>query len=80
MTSRPPPQCLSCKHWVSPLDHGDTAHEPEPVQTCAAFPDAIPDDVWWNKVDHRQPVEGDGGIRWESLDGAEFPDWALEAQ
>lgn len=68
MTSRPPPQCLSCKHWVSPLETGGDK------QTCTAFPKGIPDDIWWNRADHRQPVSGDNGIRW---DGAEFPEYAL---
>lgn len=72
VTSRPPPQCLSCTHWVSPLDRdGD-----DETQTCAAYPDGIPDDIWWNKTDHRQPAKGDHGIQWES-DGAEFPEWAM---
>ena len=71
MTSRPPPQCLSCRHWVSPLDREGDA------QTCSAFPVGIPDDIWWNRADHRQPVEGDNGIQWESLDGATFPEYAM---
>lgn len=75
MTSRPfPSQCsLSCKHWISPLDVGDGSGE---VQTCTAFPGGIPDAIWWNRFDHRQPFLGDGGIRWES-NGAAFPDWAM---
>ena len=76
MTSRPPAQCLSCRHWTSPLDRTD-ASAPDPTQTCTAFPEAIPDDIWWNRVDHRQPHEGDRGVRWESLDGADFPEHAM---
>lgn len=73
MTSRPPTQCVSCEHWVSPLD----ADGDGDVQTCAAFPAGIPDEIWWNRFDHRQPHEDDHGIQWESLDGAVFPEWAL---
>lgn len=79
MTSRTPPQCLSCAHWKSPLDRTDSdASKPEPTQTCDAYPlpSGIPDDVWWNRVDHRKRVSGDNGIQWES-NGAEFPDWAM---
>lgn len=73
MTSRTPAQCVSCKHWISPLDSGAD----DDAQTCAAFPAGIPDDIWWNRFDHRQPYPGDNGIQWESLDGAKFPEWAM---
>jgi hypothetical protein len=82
MTSRPTPQCITCAHWVSPLDRtDDNAAEAEPTQECKAFPLAdggIPDDIWWNRFDHRQPHEGDHGIQWEQLDsGTPFPEWAM---
>lgn len=80
MTSRPPPQCLACKHWVSPLDRTDAdARKDEPTQICDAFPlpSGIPDDIWWNRVDHRQPVDGDRDIQFKAIDGMEFPEWAM---
>lgn len=49
-------QCWYCKHRR--LRGIDTY--------CAAFPDGIPDDIRWNKVDHKMPYEGDGGIRFEA--------------
>lgn len=79
MTSRPTPQCLLCVHWESPLDRTDPdAAKAEPTQVCKAFPlpSGIPDDIWWNRVDHRKPFDGDNGIQWES-NGAEFPEYAM---
>lgn len=73
MTSRLPPQCLSCAHWISPLESDGS------TQTCAAFPDEIPESIWWNQADHRDPYEGDHGIRWEPLVGdLDFPEWAMQ--
>jgi hypothetical protein len=68
------PQCLTCAHFRSQLDHGPDA----PEQACDAYPDRIPDPIWWNQVDHRQPYDGDQGITWEPLDGAEYPEWVLD--
>lgn len=70
----PRPQCLTCKRFMSPLRlaGGDLADPPH----CAAFPDGIPQAVLDNKVDHRDPVDGDRGVRWES-NGEPYPEWAL---
>ena len=80
MTSRLAPQCLLCAHWQSPLDRGDD--DSEPTQTCAAYPlpAGIPDEIWWNRADHRQAQPGDHGIQWEPFDGAEFPEYALSKE
>lgn len=37
----------------------------EKGKTCFAYPEGIPKDVFKNTVDHRKPVYGDGGIRFE---------------
>lgn len=71
MTSRLPPQCLLCTHLRSPLTGA-------PEQTCDAYPDGIPDGIWNNHADHRQPQDGDQGITWESPDGTAFPEWVLD--
>lgn len=70
-TFGPIPQCVLCARWRSPLDGG-----PE-NQTCEAFPKAIPQQIWQGKADHRQPFDGDHGLRWTSRNGADFPEKAL---
>jgi len=86
MVSRPIPQCLTCAHWQSPLGRTDEdARGDKPIQVCKAFPlpAGIPDDIWWNRTDHRTPHAGDQGIVWEADDDVrnggkmKFPDWAM---
>lgn len=78
MTTRPSPQCLTCRHWVSPLQRDDEdAKSAEPTQICDAFRTGIPDEIWANRADHREPYEGDQGIQFEANPGMTFPDWAL---
>lgn len=67
-------QCSTCTHFRSPLDAPRGMREGGP--TCAAFPGGIPDKVYGNTLDHRQPIDGDHGVRWTS-DGREFPEYAL---
>ncbi len=57
-----PPQCFNCKH-LARFRPGELSH-------CAAFPDEIPDDIFRNRHDHRQPYPGDHGIRFESNESA----------
>jgi len=66
---------------VTPLDRTDPdAQGPEPTQICDAFRVGIPDEIWWNRVDHRQGVDGDHGLQWQPLaKGIVFPDWAMNS-
>jgi hypothetical protein len=72
MTTGPASQCALCTHFRSPI--GTDRAGP----SCAAFPDGIPDRVYRNRLDHRQPIDGDHGIRWESDGGVPFPEYAFE--
>lgn len=65
MTVRLLSQCNLCDHFRPPLGGG--------TETCAAFPDGIPQKVLWNQADHRNGISGDNGITWEPHNGAEFP-------
>lgn len=60
-------QCATCARLRTPF--------PAPP-VCEAFPDGIPDEVYHNGVDHRQPIAGDHGLQWTS-NGEEFPEWAF---
>lgn len=67
------PQCLSCSHYRSPMEHPGV-----PDHTCDAFPDHIPNEIWGDVADHRKPYPGDHGIQWEASPGQTFPQWALK--
>lgn len=75
MSSGPPAQCMSCARWRPGLLNGTEDQR----QTCEAYPDGIPAQIWINDADHRQPQPGDHGLRWKSVDGEPFPAWLLEA-
>lgn len=79
--ARPMAQCGACVHYLSPLDRDDNQPGDDEGsalgQVCDAFPAGIPDAIWGNHADHRQPLPGDNGIVWES-NGLAFPEYAMD--
>lgn len=51
------PVCTYCVHWRS--------EKFATIRTCDAFPAGIPDEIWMGENDHRQPFQGDHGLRFE---------------
>lgn len=47
--------CIGCKHRLGGRG----------LYSCAAFPDGIPDDIFFDRVNHLEPYPGDGGLQWE---------------
>ena len=58
MVSYDMPMCLKCKHF-----HKKSRYEDD--RTCDAFPDKIPDYIYFEAGDHTKPIEGDNGIVFE---------------
>ena len=51
-------QCVYCKR----------ASTESVYPACIAFQSFIPDEILANKVDHRKPIEGDGGFMFDPRD------------
>ncbi len=75
--TQPQAQCGACDRYRSPFSAENTIGLEGPF--CAAFPTGIPDRIFTNQVDHRQPVEGDHGLQWIARAGATFPTYAFPA-
>lgn len=81
MTSGPRSQCDTCTRFRTAMQRADGDWAGQPF--CEAFPEAdggIPDRVLRNGLDHRQPVDGDHGLRWLAKPGEEFPEYAFLPQ
>lgn len=51
MTYGPTPLCLTCKRLTG-------------EQVCEAFPNGIPDAIYWGGYNHRNSYPGDNGLRY----------------
>ena len=49
----------------------------EPLSRCKAFPNGIPEDVYNVVKDHRKPVGGDHGVRFELRSDLDDPQAVL---
>ncbi|MCF6175497.1 MAG: hypothetical protein L3J71_07005 [Victivallaceae bacterium] len=58
MMEYPMPLCIFCRHCH---EHNLAARVP----SCNAFPDAVPDKIFFESGDHRKPWPGDNGIQFE---------------
>jgi hypothetical protein len=65
MNDIPAALCIFCRHLK------------EGTVRCEAFPEGIPDEILFSLHDHREPCEGDHGIRFELKPGEEagFEEW-----
>ena len=52
----PGPSCIGCRHF-----YAGVAGE----LLCVAFPEGIPEEIWEERNDHREPYPGDHGIQFE---------------
>jgi hypothetical protein len=61
------PICSFCRHLRG-------------FRRCDAFPDEIPLAIWTGENDHRRPVDGDHGIRFEPLTDQQLADRRTRAE
>ena len=53
-------QCVDCKNYIDKNKDGK--------HYCKAYPNGIPDDMFWNKIKHDKNIDGDNGIKFEDID------------
>jgi hypothetical protein len=58
-------QCQVCRHYVCTIVDGQWH------PTCKAFPEGIPDDLFFHKVSHTEAYPGDNSLRFEPMSPAE---------
>lgn len=63
MTTTLRPICFDCIHFDTVGNLGDS---------CSAYPEGIPEEIFRSIADHRRPYRDDGGIRFEPVDGSKL--------
>ena len=56
-------QCIDCKNFIG-------MNEKEEYY-CKAFPEGISSEVFWNKISHKENIEGENGVKFEQIDYSE---------
>jgi hypothetical protein len=56
-------QCIDCKNFIEKTEEG--------ILICKAFPNGIPNDVFWNRIDHSENIDGDNVIKFEEINWGE---------
>lgn len=74
MTTGPLSQCGTCQRLRSPFSAEATG---QLGPWCEAFPTGIPEPVYDNTLDHRQPLDGDHGLQWLARPGVTYPDTTI---
>lgn len=74
MTTLAPNLCRGC---IRRNVRGDRLEaEGREVKVCDAFPEGIPDAIYFGGADHREPWDGDHGIQFELRPGRENVLWS----
>lgn len=58
------PLCLTCQHFKDLQPRGKVYR-----YICVAFPEGIPDEIFFDGADHTKPWKGDHGIRYVKKPG-----------
>jgi hypothetical protein len=68
---RRPNICDACVRLRKRSNPGSETSLDRWIPYCEAFPEEIPDEIYRGGFDHRNPYEGDRGIRFELRPGGE---------
>ncbi|MDD6570767.1 MAG: hypothetical protein PUF12_00105 [Thermoflexaceae bacterium] len=52
-------QCLDCKNFIG--------KDKEGKYICKAYPEGIAEDIFWNRVSHKENIDGDKGFKYEEI-------------
>jgi hypothetical protein len=63
------PMCFGCSRFNGyDYKHDDAStSDTDPAGSCDAFPDGIPTGILMSDLDHRRPIKGDHGLRYDPI-------------